>query len=219
IQIAADTLVHRYITVQGRGSRAETDYQPAQPVALADVSQRAINNKDIAAGHEGSALSAHGVVAIRRQVGDDLLTDRLRGVMRDLKLIRTLVVARRAAIGFLDDALVERNLSRIGGKGIDDDLGGTIIVGRPALGLLRHRRARASGQHKRTQYIKSDKLTPSDPHLCFHPPACCPFIVSSPQSSAYPAPVLESDSELLRNCVGCRLGSPLESAPATGFAI
>ena len=161
IQIAADPLVHRHVTVQGRRPRAETDYQPAQPIAFADVSQRTINDKDVAASYEGSALSTCGVVAIRRQVGDDLITNRLRGVMRDLKLSRILVVTRRAAVGFLDDALVERNFGRIGGKGIDDDLGGTIIVGRPALSLLRHGRIRASGQYKRTKDIKSDKLTPS----------------------------------------------------------
>jgi hypothetical protein len=175
IQIAADALVHRHVTVQGRRSRAETDYKPTQPIAFADVSQRTINDKDVAASYESSALSTCGIVAIRRQVGDDLITNRLRGVMRDLKLSRILVVTRRAAVGFLDDALVERNFGRIGGKGIDDDLGGTIIVGRPALSLLRHGRIRASGQYKRTKDIKSDKLTPS--HLVPSPPNCRAFPV------------------------------------------
>ena len=136
VQIAADALVHRHITIQGRCSRAETDYQAAQPVAFADISQRAVNYEDVASGHERSALSADGVVALARQVLDNLLTNRLRGVMRNLELIGILVVASRAAVGFLDDALVESNLGGIGRKGIDDDLAGTIVVGRRTLSLL-----------------------------------------------------------------------------------
>src|SRR6266851_3870140 len=44
-------------------------------------------------------------------------------------------------------------------------------------------------------------------------------LIAQPLPSAYPAPILESDSELLRNCVGGRLGSPLEFIPAARLAI
>jgi hypothetical protein len=44
-------------------------------------------------------------------------------------------------------------------------------------------------------------------------------LITRPQTSAYPAPILESDSELLKNFVGGRLGPPLKCILAARLPI
>src|SRR5579863_3018484 len=106
--------------------------------------------------------------------------------MRNLELIGILVFAGRAAVGFLDDALVESNLGGIGRKGIDDDLAGTIVVGRRTLRLLRDRGARAPRQHKYTEQVCSTELEYSH-QVTLHSPRCL--------ESAEPRAVWQSRNE------------------------
>src|SRR5581483_9669598 len=92
--------------------------------------------------------------SLLREVRRDLHAQVLGGLMPKLLLLRVGVRARKAAVDFLHDALVERNLGGIDREGIDDDLGRPLIDNLSDLPGFADLRAGASRQQR-----KHDKQT------------------------------------------------------------